>query len=172
MPSTTDSGPGRSTPTPSAPAAWSPAPAATGTPSGVSPETSGDSRAGGSASIPRVTTSVPLLLDVDTGIDDSLALLYAAASPEADLLAVTCVSGNTDARQVAVNTLGVLELAGRSDVEVAIGREVPLERPLQTTPETHGPKGIGYAELPSPLRPVSERSGVDLILETTAARPG
>ena len=88
---------------------------------------------------------MPLILDVDTGIDDSLALLYAAASPEADLLAVTCVSGNVDAQQVGINTRAILELAGRGDVEVAIGREVPLERPLETTPETHGPRGLGYA---------------------------
>jgi purine nucleosidase len=114
----------------------------------------------------------PLLLDVDTGIDDSLALLYAAASPDAELVAVTCVSGNTDARQVGVNTRAVLELAGRPDIDVAIGREIPLERPLETTPETHGPAGLGYAELPPPSRPVSERHGVDLILETTDARPG
>ena len=54
----------------------------------------------GSGSIAGMTdpARMPLILDVDTGIDDSLALLYAAASPEADLLAVTCVSGNTDAR--------------------------------------------------------------------------
>ena len=56
-------------------------------------------------------------------------------------MAVTCVSGNVEARQVAVNTLALLELAGRTDIEVAIGREVPLERPLETTPETHGPRG-------------------------------
>ena len=115
---------------------------------------------------------VPLLLDVDTGIDDSLALLYAAASPEAELLAVTCVSGNTDARQVGVNTRAVLELVGRTDVEVAIGREVPLVRPLETTPETHGPRGIGYAELPPPSAELSTRHGVDVIVETAQARPG
>jgi purine nucleosidase len=119
-----------------------------------------------------VAATVPLILDVDTGIDDSLALLYAAASPEAELVGVTCVSGNIEAHQVAVNTLAVLELAGRQDVEVAIGREIPLERPLETTPETHGPRGIGYAELPPPSRPLSERNGIDLILETSAARPG
>jgi purine nucleosidase len=119
-----------------------------------------------------VASSVPLILDVDAGIDDSLALLYAAASPEAELVGVTCVSGHIDARQVAVNTRAVLELAGRQDVEVALGREIPLERPLETTPETHGPRGIGYAELPPPSRPLSERNGVDLILEASAARPG
>ena len=115
---------------------------------------------------------VPLILDVDTGIDDSLALLYAAASPEAELVAVTCVSGNVEARQVAINTRAVLELAGRSDVEVALGRETPLERALETTPETHGPLGVGYAELPPPTRPLSERHAVDLIVNEARARPG
>ena len=100
-----------------------------------------------------------LILDVDTGIDDSLALLYAVASPEVDLVAVTCVSGNIDARQVGVNTRAVLELAGRADVEVALGRETPLLRPLETTPETHGPQGLGHAQLPPPSRPLSDRHG-------------
>ena len=92
------------------------------------------------ASIGSWPTGLPLILDVDTGIDDSLALLYAGASPEAEFIAVTCVSGNVDAQQVAINTRAVLELAGRTDVEVALGREVPLVRELETTPETHGPQ--------------------------------
>jgi purine nucleosidase len=117
-------------------------------------------------------TPLPVILDVDTGIDDSLALLYALASPEAEIVAVTCVSGNVEARQVAINTLALLELAGRTDIEVAIGREVPLERPLETTPETHGPRGIGYAELPPPQRAISERNGIDLIVEAARARSG
>jgi len=119
-----------------------------------------------------VTDRTPLILDVDTGIDDSLALLYAAGSPDADLVAVTCVSGNIDARQVAVNTRAVLELAGGTDVEVALGREVPLVRALETTPETHGPQGLGHAVLPPPSRPLSERHAVDLILDEARRRPG
>lgn len=119
-----------------------------------------------------VTQPTALILDVDTGIDDSLALLYAAASPEAEIVAVTCLSGNVEARQVAVNTLAVLDLAGRSDVEVALGRESPLIRALETTPETHGPHGLGYAELPPPSRPLSDRHAVDLIIEEARRRPG
>ena len=119
-----------------------------------------------------MTERTALILDVDTGIDDSLALLYAAASPDAELVAATCVSGNIDARQVAINTLAVLELAGRADVEVALGRETPLVRALETTPETHGPQGLGYAELPAPSRPLSDRHGVDLIVDEARARPG
>ena len=114
----------------------------------------------------------PLLLDVDTGIDDSLALLYACASPEAEIVAVTCVAGNVDAQQVARNTRAVLELAGRADIEVALGRETPLARDLVTTPETHGPLGIGYAVLPPASRPLSARFGPDVIVEEARRRPG
>ncbi len=122
--------------------------------------------------IDHAAAPLPLILDVDTGIDDSLALLYAVASPDADLIAVTCVSGNIDAAQVAVNTRAILELAGRPDIEVALGRETPLLRPLETTPETHGPQGLGHAELPPPSRPLSDRHAVDLILDEARRRPG
>ncbi len=119
-----------------------------------------------------MTATIPLILDVDTGIDDSLALLYAAASPEAELVAVTCVGGNVDARQVERNTRSVLELAGRTDVEVALGRERPLVRPVETTPETHGPQGLGHAELPPPRRPLSLRPAQELFVEEARRRPG
>jgi purine nucleosidase len=119
-----------------------------------------------------VAGPAPLLLDVDTGIDDALAILYACASPNAEIVAVTCVAGNVDAQQVARNTSAVLELAGRADVEVALGRESPLVRDLVTTPETHGPLGIGYAVLPPASRPLSARFGPDVIVEEARRRPG
>jgi purine nucleosidase len=115
---------------------------------------------------------VPLILDVDTGIDDSLALLYACASTDAEVVAATCVSGNVEARQVARNTLAVLELAGRGAVEVALGREVPLVRPLQTAPETHGPEGIGHANLPASRAALSGRHAAELIIAEAERRPG
>jgi purine nucleosidase len=114
----------------------------------------------------------PWLIDCDTGIDDALALLYACASPEIDLVGVTCVAGNVEARQVAENTRAVLELAGRDDVEVALGREVPLIRPLEIAPQAHGPRGLGYAELPVPARPLSDRSAVEVILDAARRHPG
>jgi purine nucleosidase len=115
---------------------------------------------------------VPLLIDCDTGIDDALALLYACASPEVELVAVTCVGGNVEARQVAENTRAVLELAGRSDVEVALGREMPVARPMRTAPETHGPRGLGYADLPLPSTSLSPRFAPDVIVDVARARPG
>ena len=119
-----------------------------------------------------MTARTPLIIDVDTGIDDSLALLYAVASPDAEIVAATCVSGNVPARQVGINTRAILELAGRTDIEVALGREIPLVRPLETTEETHGPQGLGHAELPTPTAALSDRHAVDLILEEARRRPG
>jgi purine nucleosidase len=115
---------------------------------------------------------VPLILDVDTGIDDALALLYACALPEIELLAVTCVAGNVDARSVATNTRAVLELAGRADVPVLLGAERPLVKALETTPETHGPGGIGYAELPAPSRDLEPEHAADRMVALARARPG
>jgi purine nucleosidase len=119
-----------------------------------------------------MTERTALILDVDTGIDDSLALLYAVGSPDAEIVAATCVSGNTDGHQVGINTRAILELAGRSDIEVAQGRQIPLIRHLETTPETHGPQGLGHAELPPPSKALSDRNAVDLILDEARRRPG
>ncbi len=115
---------------------------------------------------------IPMILDVDTGVDDSLALLYACASPEIELVAATCIGGNVDARQVAENTRAVLELAGRRDVPVALGRERPLVKPPETSTETHGPRGIGHAELPPSGRPLETQDAADLIIAAARERPG
>jgi purine nucleosidase len=119
-----------------------------------------------------VTTGLPLILDVDTGIDDALALLYACASPDADLLAVTCVAGNVPLDAVVANTLAILELAGRADVPVHAGAATPLVKPLLTTEETHGPIGIGHARRPAVHREVAGDGAAAAIAGIAAARPG
>ena len=116
--------------------------------------------------------SQPIIMDVDTGIDDSLALLYLLASPEAEILAITCTAGNVPARQVAINNLAWLDLCKAPDIEVALGSEVPVLAPLMTTEETHGPQGIGYAELPAPTRQLSSRHAVEVWADAARSRPG
>ena len=55
---------------------------------------------------------IPVILDVDTGVDDALALIAAVRHPDLDLLAVSCVTGNASLERVVENTLRVLDAAG------------------------------------------------------------
>jgi inosine-uridine nucleoside N-ribohydrolase len=116
--------------------------------------------------------TVPILLDCDTGIDDSLALLYLLQHPACDLVAVLSTAGNVPVDAVLANNLGWLDLCGRSDIEVCRGAERPLAIDLVTCEDTHGPRGVGYAELPAPTRAASPRSAADAWIELTSQRPG
>jgi len=118
-----------------------------------------------------VPVPTPLLLDVDTGVDDAIALLLAVADPRAELVAVTCCAGNVEAPLAARNSLAVLELAGAGGVEVAVGSEAPLAQPLRTA-TSHGPYGLGYARPPAPRASPSPRFGPDAIVEEARRRPG
>lgn len=115
---------------------------------------------------------VPLILDVDTGVDDALALLYAVASPEVDLIAATCVMGNVSVEQATENTLAVLEVAGRPEVEVAQGAARPLARDHVPFPIVHGERGLGRAAPPPPAASPSSRSAVEMIVASARERPG
>lgn len=118
------------------------------------------------------THTVPLIVDVDTGIDDSLALLYLLASPEAEILSIASTAGNVPVNQVAANNLAWLDLCRATDIEVTLGAQAPLVAPLMTTEETHGPQGIGYAELPPSTRSLSERDATTAWVELARERPG
>ncbi|MCS5728952.1 nucleoside hydrolase [Herbiconiux moechotypicola] len=102
-----------------------------------------------------------VLLDVDTGVDDALALLFAVAHPEIELIGVTCVSGNTTLENVVQNTLAILDVAGAPETPVAAGARRPLIEPARSS-HVHGGDGMGDLGLPSSRRPVDPRHGVDL----------
>ena len=88
-----------------------------------------------------------IYLDVDTGVDDALALLLAARSPDLDIRGVTCVSGNVPVDLVVRTTLDVLEVAGASHVPVARGMDVPLLETMVNAAEIHGKNGLGGIEI-------------------------
>eukprot|EP00927_Polykrikos_kofoidii_P061358 TRINITY_DN56195_c0_g1_i1.p1 TRINITY_DN56195_c0_g1~~TRINITY_DN56195_c0_g1_i1.p1 ORF type:complete len:378 (+),score=48.86 TRINITY_DN56195_c0_g1_i1:91-1134(+) len=99
---------------------------------------------------------MPLVLDVDTGVDDAFALLLAARCPTVELLAVTCVHGNCTVDQAVENTLRVLDAAGaRADLPVGRGFERALIQSAYRCYEVHGDDGLG--DLKPPL-PASSRS--------------
>jgi len=120
-----------------------------------------------------MTKSCRIILDVDTGIDDALAIVYALAHPDIALEAVTTVYGNINVDLATTNTLGLLEAAGRSDVPVAAGAKRPLTRPYtKTASRIHGPNGFGGIELPTPKAAARNIWGPDLLIEMARANPG
>ncbi|HTG68970.1 MAG TPA: nucleoside hydrolase, partial [Candidatus Udaeobacter sp.] len=90
-------------------------------------------------------TKSRMIIDVDTGIDDALALLFAVKSGDIQLEGITTVFGNVSVEQAAQNTLQVLELAGApADIPVAMGAGRPLFREWAGPVEhIHGDNGIG-----------------------------
>lgn len=93
-----------------------------------------------------------VIVDCDPGVDDTLALIYLAAAHHegaAELEAVTTTAGNVDAVQCAINAAWVLAQCGLRTVPLAAGMPGPLSVPLTTTPETHGPTGLGYVTAPA-----------------------
>ncbi len=113
-----------------------------------------------------------IIMDVDTGIDDALALLYLLASPEAEIVGIASTAGNVPEPQVAANNLALLDLCRAPDIEVAHGAAAPLAIALRTTEDTHGPQGIGYAEFPPSARTLSDRSAARLWVDLARAHPG
>ncbi len=89
-----------------------------------------------------------VVLDVDTGIDDALAILYAVASPALTLCGVTAVVGNVAAEVAARNSAAVLACAGAGDVPVAVGAARTLAGlGPRAGPTNHGPDGLGGVRL-------------------------
>ena len=113
-----------------------------------------------------------LIFDCDPGIDDALAIMLAASSPELRLEAITTVAGNVPVQRATENALKILELLGVEDVPVAVGASKPLRRKLVTAEHFHGPDGLGGVSLPKPrLRPV-ETYAPDLIVESARRLSG
>ena len=102
-------------------------------------------------------STIPLILDVDTGVDDAVAILYALANPQFEILGISTVAGNQTLDKTTHNTLAVLEYLGRPEIPVAAGAAAPWMQPLHTAPQVHGENGLGNVELPAPtIRPQPE----------------
>ncbi|RUS49067.1 nucleoside hydrolase [Cohnella sp. AR92] len=111
-------------------------------------------------------TARPIILDVDTGVDDALAIAYAVRSPEIEVLGLTTNFGNITVEEAARNSLIVLEKLGRADVPVYQGSAQPLSRTKDEYPRhIHGEHGLGGAPLSKPSASKEEKNAVDFIIE-------
>jgi inosine-uridine nucleoside N-ribohydrolase len=107
----------------------------------------------------------PVILDVDPGHDDAVAIMLACGAPALDLLAVTTVAGNVPLEKTTRNALRVLSLIGRTDVPVAAGASSPLRRPLHTAEDIHGESGLDGPEIPDASTEPDERGATGLIAD-------
>ena len=117
---------------------------------------------------------IKLLLDVDTGIDDALALFYLAHAQQKgqiEILGSSTVGGNVEVGQTTQNTLKIWEML-ELDIPVASGAEKPLMVPLNTAPFVHGDDGLGNTFLPAPKKKPSEESATEMILRLSRKYSG
>lgn len=113
-----------------------------------------------------------IILDTDPGIDDSLAILLALASPEIVLDGISTIHGNASTERVTTNALSILELAKAGHVPVYKGCDLPLVQPSLLSPETHGDSGLGYAKLSAPLGQAQAQHGSDFLIDQIMSKPG
>lgn len=115
-----------------------------------------------------------MLLDVDTGIDDALAILYALLSPEIKVEGITTGFGNIDVVQATDNTLRVIQLSNCGyEVPVAAGAAAPIKRSFDGgVPHIHGNNGIGDAVLPPSKQQPLAISAPEFIVQKVNESPG
>ena len=111
-----------------------------------------------------------IILDVDTGHDDAMAILLAAR--HLDVLGITTVAGNQTLNKTTTNTLKVIELAGLTHIPVAKGSSLPLVEKSRHAPQVHGESGLDGYDLPEPTTPLDPRHAVEFIVETVRAHDG
>ncbi len=116
-------------------------------------------------------TAQKIIIDTDPGQDDAVAILLALASPEIEVLGLTCVAGNVPLALTAKNARIICELAGRPDLPVYAGCDRPLKRDLVTAEHVHGKTGLDGIALPDPKMPLAEGHAVDFLIETLRREP-
>lgn len=112
-----------------------------------------------------------IIIDTDPGQDDAVAILLALASPELNVLGITCVAGNVPLAQTSNNARQVCELARRPDMRVFAGCDQPMGRGLVTAEHVHGATGLNGATLPKPKMPIQSEHAVDFIIKTLRQAP-
>jgi purine nucleosidase len=125
-------------------------------------------------------TPQKIIFDTDFVIppqDDSLALILALKSPELQILGVTTVAGNDSMERATSDALRVLEIAGRPDIPVHKGANMPMRHEKSEWATTV--HGRWWADEAPPMPPggfaqtqPASGSAMDFIIRTVNAYPG
>ncbi|WP_225755245.1 nucleoside hydrolase [Actinotalea sp. Marseille-Q4924] len=121
--------------------------------------------------VPPPAAAVDILLDCDTGIDDSMAIAYGAGNG-ARFVACTTTHGNVPSATAGRNTVTVLDALGLTDVPVHVGAHRPMAQALETAEWVHGEDGLGDAGVPASTRPVAGHLAAAEIVRLAHERPG
>lgn len=114
---------------------------------------------------------VKMILDVDTGIDDAMAIAYAIASPEIELIGVTTTFGNVALATSNRNTLALLDMLNQKGIPVypgfvnATGAK-GVYKPGANVEFIHGMNGLGNVKIASSSRKVESKHAADFMIES------
>lgn len=106
-----------------------------------------------------------IIFDVDTGVDDAVAILLGVLSKKADTLFFCSVSGNTSAPQSAKNTLDVLEMISAPHTPVLSGSQKGF-RKTRKSRNVHGKNGLGGFYLKDNPRKICDENFIDKYIKT------
>ena len=115
-----------------------------------------------------------VIYDTDPGVDDAMALYYALAHPEIDVVGVTTTFGNVSVAQAAENALYLLAIAGHGHIPVTQGVAAPLGKPGEDPPaHIHGGDGLGnLAHRETHALRLDARSSAQFIVDIARKQPG
>ncbi len=116
--------------------------------------------------------TIRAILDVDTGLDDAMAIALAVSAPTVELLGISTVAGNVGVRYTTRNTLRVLHHLGATDIPVYKGMSRPLDRPAMDAAWVHGKDGLGGAPLPEPTTQPHATSAPQFLADAARRYPG
>ncbi|QIL49906.1 ribonucleoside hydrolase RihC [Weissella coleopterorum] len=112
-----------------------------------------------------------LILDMDPGIDDAVALSIALTRPEFDLKLLTGVAGNVSVEKTTANLLKLAEFFNRTDIPVAMGAKAPLRREFKDASYIHGASGMPGYDFPEITHQPIEADAVEAMYQVLNDAP-
>lgn len=115
---------------------------------------------------------IPVILDMDPGADDALAIILAVKSGKFDIKGITIEGGNISSEQCAINASKVLTFLG-ADIPIYKGSYRPLIKTPFVSDYVHGKDGLGNCGDKYPYNKdlIQKKSSIEFILETLREEP-
>lgn len=115
-----------------------------------------------------------VIFDTDPGVDDAMALYYALAHPDIEVVGITTTFGNVTVEQACTNALYLTAIAGQGDIPVTQGVSSPWVKPGEAPPAyIHGADGLGNLSSRMDTRNAADpRSSAQFLVDMARLHPG